>query len=64
MKKSETASLGIFNVEQETEERRRSAQTLAMLRGVKVEDLKEKTNEDVERALHGIGVKVRRPVGP
>lgn len=44
-----------FLLDEETAERKRNARTLANLRGVRVEDLKEQTYDDVELALRRLG---------
>ena len=46
-----------FLIDEETAKRKRNARTLANLRGVRVKDLKEQTNDDVELALRRLGVK-------
>jgi hypothetical protein len=46
-----------YELELETERRKRNARRLAMLRGTTVDRLTEKTNEAIEDALARLGVK-------
>jgi len=62
-RKERNRLFGDADVEQETQFRRQRAQILANLRGVKVENLKEKTHQEVEEALGKLGIRRHRPYG-